>query len=225
LVDGDYQHLFSGLLCMVELRNAPVEIYKSLAAFAPPRIDFLLPHGTWDSAPPGRISGEPQTPYADWLIAIFDEWYPAPLTRIRLFDDIMNLVLGGMSSTEAIGLAPSRVVVVETDGAIEQADALKVAYSGAPETGLHVDDDSFDAALLTPGMAARQLGERALADECQACRIRRICGGGQYAHRYRAGSGFANPSVYCPDLISLISHIHDTMRADIGKRLLRREAK
>lgn len=225
LVDGDYQHLFSGLLCTVELRNDPVETYKSLAAFGPPRIDFLLPHGTWDSPPPGRVPGEPQSPYADWLSAIFDEWYPAPLTRIRLFDDIMNLVLGGTSSTEAIGLAPSRVVVVETDGAIEQADALKVAYPGAPETGLHVDDDAFDAAMLTPGMAARQLGERALADECQTCSIRRVCGGGQYAHRYRAGRGFANPSVYCPDLMALISHIHGTMRTDIQTRLLRRETR
>jgi len=224
LLDG-HQHLFSGLLCTIELRNDPVETYESLAAFGPPRIDFLLPHGTWESPPPGRIPGELQTPYADWLIAIFDEWYPAPLTRIRLFEDIMHLILGGTSSAEAVGLAPSRAVVIETDGAIEQADMLKVAYPGAPETGLHVDRDSFDAALLTPGVAARQLGERALADECQACRIRRVCGGGLYAHRYRADTGFANPSVYCPDLMCLINHIHQTIRADIGARLRRRGAR
>jgi uncharacterized protein len=225
LVDGGYQHLFSGLLCTIELRNDPVETYESLAAFGPPRIDFLLPHGTWESPPPGRIPGEFDTPYADWLIAIFDEWYTVPLTRVRLFEDIMHLILGGTSSTEAIGLAPSRVVVIETDGAIEQADMLKVAYPGAPETGLHVDRDPFDAALLTPGVAARQLGELALAEECRACRIRRICGGGLYTHRYRADTGFANPSVYCPDLMSLINHILQTMQADIQARLLRRETR
>jgi uncharacterized protein len=220
LIDGSYRHLFSGLLCTIELRNDPVETYESLAAFKPPRIDFLLPHGTWESPPPGRIPGAAPTPYADWLIAIFDQWYPAPLTRIRLFEEIMHLILGGTSGTETVGLAPSRIVVVETDGAIEQGDMLKVAYPGAPETGLHVDRDPFDTALRLPGVAARQLGERALADECRACNIRRICGGGLYAHRYRAGTGFANPSVYCPDLMGLIGHIHQTMRADLRARLV-----
>lgn len=224
LADGGYRHLFSGLLCTIELRNDPVETYKALAAFGPPRIDFLLPHGTWEAPPPGRIPREAETPYADWLIPIFDEWYPAPLTRIRMFEDIMHLILGGTSATENLGLAPSTMVVIETDGSIEQADMLKVAYPGAPDTGLHVDRDPFDAALLTPGMAARQLGEQALAQECQACDIRRVCGGGLYAHRYRPGTGFANPSVYCPDLMRLISHIRQTMRADIRARLLRRAA-
>jgi uncharacterized protein len=36
-----------------------------------------------------------------------------------------------------------------------------------------------------------------------------------YAHRYRSGTGFANPSVYCPDLIRLIGHIHGTMQAGL----------
>ena len=66
---------------------------------------------------------------------------------------------------------------------------------------------------------ARQLGLNALGSECHACRIRRICGGGLYAHRYRAGTGFANPSVYCPDLMRLITHIWTAMEADIESRL------
>jgi uncharacterized protein len=224
LADARYRHLFSGLLCTVDLRNDPLETYGSLVAFEPPRIDFLLPHGTWASPPPGRIPDMAETPYADWLIAIFDQWYPAPRTRIRLFEEIMHLILGGASGTETVGLAPSRLVVIETDGSIEQADTLKSAYPGAPETGLHVGGDPFDSALGLPGVVARQLGERALADECQACGIRRVCGGGLYAHRYRAGSGFANPSVYCPDLMRLIGHIRQTMSADIRTRLISREA-
>jgi uncharacterized protein len=224
LADGRYQHLFGGLLCTVDLRNDPLETYEALLAFAPPRVDFLLPHGTWESPPPGRMPSATLTPYADWLIAIFDRWYLTPQTRVRLFEEIVHLILGGTSGTETVGLAPSRLVVIETDGAIEQADALKAAYPGAPETGLHVDQDRLDSALLLPGVAARQLGERALADECRACSIRRTCGGGLYAHRYRAETGFANPSVYCPDLMQLISHIHRTVQADIRARLVRREA-
>jgi uncharacterized protein len=131
----------------------------------------------------------------------------------------MHVMLGGAAATEMIGLSAARLAVIETDGAIEQADTLKVAYHGAPGTGLHVTTDHLDAALLLPGVAARQLGEQALSAECRRCRIRRVCGGGLYAHRYRAGTGFANPSVYCPDLMRLIDHIHATVRADINSRL------
>jgi uncharacterized protein len=222
LMQMRFRHLFSGLLCTIDLRNDPIATYEALAAFDPPKVDFLLPHGTWEAPPPGRIPGVADTPYADWLITVFNHWYPAPRTQVRLFEDIMHLILGGASSNEVVGVSPSRMVVIETDGAIEQADTLKVAYHGAPLTGLHVIHDPLDAALLLPGVLARQLGARALAAECRACTIRRVCGGGLYAHRYRVGTGFANPSVYCPDLMRLIGHIRETMRADIGARLERR---
>ena len=223
LTSRGYRHLFSGLLCTIDLRNDPISTYEALSAFEPPRIDFLLPHGTWALPPPGRIPGAAETPYADWLITVFDHWYPVPRTRIRLFEEIMHVLLGGTSASEIVGLEPSRLVVIETDGAIEQGDTLKVAFHGAPETGLHVARDRFDAALLLPGIVARQLGERALSADCRVCGIRQVCGGGLYAHRYRADTGFANPSVYCPDLMRLIGHIRDTMQADISARLARRE--
>lgn len=215
LTQGHYRHLFSGLLCTIDLRNDAIVTYEALAAFDPPKIDFLPPHGTWDSPPPGRVPDATATPYADWLIRIFDHWYQTPRTRVRLFEEIMHLLLGGESEAEMVGLSPSRMVVIETDGAIEQADTLKAAYPGAPQTGLHVARDPLDAALLLPGIVARQLGERALSGDCRNCRIRRVCGGGLYAHRFRSGTGFANPSVYCPDLMRLIDHIRQVMSADI----------
>src|ERR1700688_3248230 len=73
----------------------------------------------------GRAPELPDTPYADWLIAIFDRWYREPRTAIRLFEEIITLILTGRSSGEVVGLAPSTVVVVETDGSIEQIDSLK----------------------------------------------------------------------------------------------------
>jgi uncharacterized protein len=87
-----------------------------------------------------------------------------------------------------------------------------------------VAGDSLDAALLLPGVVARQLGERALSGVCRRCRIRQVCGGGMYAHRYRSGRGFANPTVYCPDLMRLIDHICDAMNEDIAAWLAIQEA-
>jgi uncharacterized protein len=213
-----FRHLFSGLLCTVDLANDPVSTYESLASFDPPRIDFLLPHGTWDAPPPGRGPNPADTPYADWLGAIFDRWYFAPKTGVRLFEEIMRLLLSGTSASEAVGLAPAQLVVIETDGSVEQVDTLKVAYHGAADTGLNVTRDPLDAALLLPGMVARQLGVRALAGQCRACPIHRVCGGGMYTHRYRSGTGFSNPSVYCPDLMRLIGHIRTVLETDIRTR-------
>jgi uncharacterized protein len=216
-----YRHLFSGLLCAIDLRNDPIETYEALAAFDPPTIDFLLPHGTWDAPPPGRIPGSADSPYADWLSAVFDHWYPAPRTGIRMFEAIMQLLLGGESVSDTVGLAPAVVVVIETNGAIEQVDTLKAAYQDAAVTGLHIARDSFDAALLLPGVAARQLGKPGLSAECQSCHIHRVCGGGLYTHRYKPGNGFSNPSVYCPDLMRLIYHIREAIQTDIRTRLER----
>ncbi|MGD0699470.1 MAG: FxsB family cyclophane-forming radical SAM/SPASM peptide maturase [Trebonia sp.] len=214
-----FRHLFGGLLCTVDVRNDPIATYEALLAFAPPAIDFLLPHGTWDAPPPGRGRESPQTPYADWLIAVFDRWYRDPRVGIRMFESIIGLLVTGASSGETVGLAPSTMVVIETDGSIEQVDSLKAAYEGAAATGLHVIRDELDAALYRPGMVARQIGVRALAAECRRCPIRQVCGGGQYPHRYRSGSGFANPSVYCPDLMRLIEHVAMVVQADVASRL------
>jgi len=217
-------HLYSGLLCTIDLRNDPVRTYQALLEFEPPKIDFLLPHGTWAAPPPGRDTDPDRTPYADWLIAVFDYWYLRPRTRIRLFDEIMHLLLGGVSNSETVGLAPAQMVVIETDGTIEQVDTLKIAFAGAPATGLHVARDPLDAALRLPQVAARQIGKRALCAQCRTCAIHEICGGGMYSHRYRSGSGFANASVYCPDLMALICHIRDRIEADLTARRARMAA-
>lgn len=126
---------------------------------------------------------------------------------------MLSLLLGGRSGTEGLGPEPSRAVVVETDGAIEQTDALKSAYEGAPGTGLHVGSSSFDDVLALPGIAQRQPPSAT----CAACPVLRVCGGGHYAHRYREGSGFDQPSVYCPDLFRLIGHVRGRVAGDLAR--------
>ncbi|HEX4816261.1 MAG TPA: FxsB family cyclophane-forming radical SAM/SPASM peptide maturase, partial [Nonomuraea sp.] len=218
LTSPAFRHLFNGLLCTVDLRNDPVRTYEALLAYGPPTMDLLLPHGTWETPPPGRRTDSEDTPYGDWLVAVFDRWYHAPEreTGLRLFDEIIRLVLGRPSRSEVVGLSAVAVVVVETDGAIEQVDSLKSAYDGATRTPLHVGAHPFDAALMLPSIAARQIGVRALSSECRTCEIRRVCGAGLYPHRYRPGTGFANPSVYCRDLFRLITHVQHTVNDDLA---------
>src|SRR6201996_8761077 len=150
-----FRSLYAGLLCTIDVANDPLAVYDALIALEPPRVDFLLPHATWDDPPPG-MAGRTE-PYADWLIAIFDRWLAdGRPTSIRTFESIESTLSGGESLTEALGLAPTTLAVIETDGSYEQVDSLKVTYDGAPATELNVFRDSLDVVAGHPGIVARQ---------------------------------------------------------------------
>ncbi|MEU3433765.1 radical SAM/SPASM protein FxsB, inactivated metallohydrolase extension form [Streptomyces sp. NPDC006863] len=207
-----YRHLDLGLLCTVDIHNDPVAVHDALAALGPPLVDFLLPHATWDD-PPARPDGSP-TAYAAWLLAVFDRWSeqgrPMP---VRMFSSVLSTLSGGPSLTESLGLAPTDLVVIETDGTLEQVDSLKSAYEGAASTGFDVFRNSFDEVAAHPGVRARQLGLAGVSETCRRCPVVRSCGGGLYTHRYRSGTGFDNPSVYCHDLAALIRGIEERTTA------------
>lgn len=207
---------YAGILTTVAPDTDPVGTFEALSAFEPPMIDFLLPHANWGEPPPHAHPGA--TPYADWLIAVFDRWYGrSEPVRIRLFDDILALLLGGASGSEQVGLSPAGMLVVESDGTLEQVDALKSAYPGAAATGLDVRRDELDLVFEDAGVVARQLGAQALSNTCRSCPVRQVCGGGHYAHRYRPGAGFLNPSVYCDDMRRLIDHVSARVAADLER--------
>ncbi|WP_307815326.1 FxsB family cyclophane-forming radical SAM/SPASM peptide maturase [Streptomyces sp. 7-21] len=210
LSEPEHRTAYAGVLCVVDVASDPVAVYESLVALRPPAVDFLLPYGNWTSPPPGLPAPpEAPTPYGDWLCAVFERWWHADHRRaaVRLFEECIAALLGLPVAGEVFGLQPFTAVVVETNGDIELVDALKTAYPGATATGLNVFRSAFDEALGHPGVVARQAGREALADDCRSCPVVDVCGGGHYAHRYRAGSGFRNPAVYCADLQRVIRHV------------------
>ncbi|MFK0281970.1 FxsB family cyclophane-forming radical SAM/SPASM peptide maturase [Streptomyces sp. NPDC090499] len=212
--------LFAGLLCTVDLDNPPLDVFESLLAHEPPAVNFLLPHATWEHPPPGH---DPvRTPYANWLLTVFERWYAAPRqeTGVRLFEDLVDLALGGEVRSESTGLADTDFLVVESDGTIELSDSLKITQEGGAATGLDIFAHDFDTAARHPAVAdARRGGLAALADVCRGCEVVRMCGGGLRAHRFRPDTGFANASVYCADLRVLTTRIRDRVVADAGALL------
>jgi uncharacterized protein len=201
-----FAHLYAGILCTIDLANDPSAVYQALAAERPPRVDLLLPHATWDTPPARKDASRPE--YAEWLIAVYERWRAdgAPFP-IRTFDSIHAALRGEPSKTESLGLTPTDLLVIETDGTIEQADSLKTAFDGAAATGLNVVDHTLDEAAEHEGIEARQHGLVGLCGTCRVCPVVDVCGGGLYAHRFRSDTGFANPSVYCDDLKATILHV------------------
>ncbi|MFB7595324.1 FxsB family cyclophane-forming radical SAM/SPASM peptide maturase [Streptomyces sp. NPDC056160] len=219
LAAPEHRDVWAGLLCTVDVTADPLVTYEHLLSYDPPALRLLLPLGNWTARPPGRTADPAHTPYGQWLATVFDRWYgtPGPPVRIAFFESVLDLLLGGVTRTETIGGAPCQLAVVDTDGALTLSDQLKSAYEGADRSGLDVHRHPFDALLDHPGVVARQLDARALAPPCRACPVGAVCGGGHYPHRYRADNGYLNPSVYCPDLMALIRHVADVLRADLAR--------
>lgn len=211
----EFAEAYSGILCTVDVENEPVSTYEALLKFAPPALDLLLPHANRSSGPPGKG-------YAEWLIRVFDRWYDAPRqeTSIRLFSELIQLILGNPGRVEGLGLLPSTLIVVDTDGSVKQLDSLSSAYAGAADIGLSVMSGSFDDALDHPTTVARQIGIAALAEKCLLCPVVTICGGGLYPHRFKEGKGFRQPSVYCADLFSLINYVRNRVTTDLSRLAL-----
>lgn len=209
-----FRHLYGGILCTVDIANDPIAVYEALLEESPPRMDFLLPHATWASPPPGH--GSTPAPYGAWLRRIHSRWLtdgrPVP---IRLFDALVAASRGEPSGSEVVGLRPVALAVVDTDGSWEQVDSLKTAYAGAPATGMTVFTHSLDQLMGHPGMVARNEGHANLCTTCLACPVVHICGGGLYTHRYRRENGFDNPSVYCADL-GFLAHEVTAVRSGTG---------
>lgn len=209
--------VFVGILCTICLDANPLDIVSHLASFDPPSIDFSYPLGNYLTLPPGKSSQDNRTPYADWLIPIFDHWYdmrPAKF-RIRKFQDIMALLLGGKSAVEDFGLAPVDFIVVETNGGIEGVDSLKTTFADATKLTLNVFDNSFEDALYHPAIVIRQIGQAGLCETCQNCHLVEICGGGHMARRYHPVTGFMNPDIYCLDHQKLIGYIRNRLMQDL----------
>jgi uncharacterized protein len=218
-----YRPIYAGILCVIDLANEPLAVYRSLLAFGPPMINLTLPHGNWVHPPPGRRVEDPGTPYADWLIAVFDAWYGAPVraTSVRLFDSIITMLLGGASDADGVGTTRTGAVTIDTDGSIQHSDSLKTTLPHAAETGLNVVDHSFDTALALPAMRAEQRSPDTVPTGCRQCPVVGVCGGGLYAHRFHPVDRFDHRSVYCLDLLRLIRHIRDRVRADTAARIAR----
>lgn len=202
-----------GALCVINPEYSGINVYRHLRSLGFKRMDFLIPDATHDSKPLlyGRFGS---TCVADYLIPIFDEWFEEdnPEIKIRLFVEVLRLLLGGSPLTDNLGasLGGQNYLIIETDGSIHGTDVLKICYEGASDTGLNVLENGFDE-LPKANPLVFEIIDRGipLCETCLTCPEREICRGGAMAHRYSRANGFANPTVWCADMLKLIDHIRE----------------
>lgn len=225
LLYGAGRDIYDGLLAVIDLRNKPLDVFECLEAHALRSLDFLFPDGTHDNPPPG-ITGENyrlHREYADWLIDIFDFWFDRGEhhIKIRLFDNILALLIGGQSDTEGIGKQSLSFLTIETDGEIRDSDVLGVAFEHASRFGDgHFLGKRCFEKLLNSNDFQKQLrlySSTSLCSECAVCNWRDVCGGGFLAHRYCGDNGFSNPCIYCGNIQALIEHVRTRLQKKLAK--------
>lgn len=222
----DYdERLFAGLLCVVDLQNDSLKTYDALRIHNPPQLDFLLPHGNWETPPPGLETNDlrRKAPYAKWLAPIFDEWIANDMSNVdvRLFNVALDRWAGKPNDFEGLGGAALAELVIETDGSIENLDIIKSAFAGAPDLDLSIFDHTISEAVDTARRRLTSLGAAVLSTACQACPIAKVCGGGFYVHGYDEERKFANPSVFHEDLLRFLYHVKNQAREEVDVRKAR----
>jgi uncharacterized protein len=204
------------VLCVVNPRRRGAEVYRHFRDLGIESMDFLLPDVSHDNK--NRLYGKlGATPVGDYLVEVLDLWLEEddPNVTIRLFQELFSRILGGYGQTDNLGNTGSSYLIVDTDGAIEANDALKVCGHGIASSGLNVRENGFDDPEQGLPVVHRAVsGGFPLPEACRACHERTLCGGGYLPHRYSRERGFDNPSVWCTDILQLVARAREYLAAE-----------
>jgi uncharacterized protein len=211
----DARPLFAGVLAVVDPASDPSEVYAALKATGAPSLDVLVRDGNWDALPFGKAAPH-SIEYGQWLGRLLEIYLadPAP-PRLRLFDDMLRLILGGQSQKEGVGTTDYGILVIEPDGRIDKNDTLKVAHASADrfETDWNIHEDRVADILASAAYGAYYRQQRPTASACLACPDLQVCGGGMVAHRWSKDRSYDNPTVFCADQKHLIGSMRQMLAA------------
>ncbi len=214
----EYSSIFEGTIGVIDPSNSPDSVLSFFYNNKLYDLDLLLPDSTYEDLPYGR-EYNPDL-YKNYLIDTFDLWVTKyPQLKIRTFEYILEGLIGNNTSLDAFGLGKLDYLTIETDGSYHTSDILKVAYKNASALGISIFDHSIEDALNHKKVHEynKLLSEDHLPKKCKTCQYSRLCGGGSLAHRYSSEKGFDNPTVYCAEMFSLITHANDFLTQEINK--------
>lgn len=198
--------VFGGIISVIDPTFPPAMVLEYFNSFPLPSLDFLLPDANHNRHPPGK--DENPRLYTDWLLECFDLWFDHySHIRVRFFDSILDSIVGLPSKTDSLGFGDISLLTIETDGSYHDLDVLKIAYDGATNLGLgNLKTHSIEDAAASSQLERHRklLNKDGLSDICKKCQVVDICAGGSVPHRY-SNDGFANPSIYCIELYSVIN--------------------
>lgn len=196
-----------GVLSVANLESDPRKVLDFLVEELKIKsFDLLVPDTDHDNPPIYS--------YSEYFIKLYEEWKAryGKKVEIRSIKSFLASVLGVGSSVETIGLGPSNLFVVDSDGSFAQHDVLKICKGFEWGLDKHIKANAIDELLQDDKFITYLLSWITLADKCKSCEYLGICGGGYLPHRWSsANKSFKNPSVYCEDLKRIYGYLTDDL--------------
>jgi uncharacterized protein len=118
-----------------------------------------------------------------------------------------------------LGTHENNILVLETNGGLEAVDALKSCGDSFTKNEININTHEIEEISKSKLMEVYYNSGKYLPKKCLACPVQDICGGGYLPHRYSSKNGFNNPSIYCDDLLRIITHIQNTVVEGMPKEL------
>jgi uncharacterized protein len=216
-----YPDVFVGVISVIDSRISPQELLSFFNEIDPPNLDFLLPDANYLFPP--RFRDRLPGVYQQWLIEAFDLWFERyPHIPVRFFDNLVAAVSGSQSGTDAFGFGDITLLSIETDGTYHDLDVLKITEENFSDLGMSLDTHSIYEASVSSKIQnhRKRISLSGLCDTCKKCRVVDICAGGSVPHRFD-GKSFDNPTIYCPEMFSIINHckvrINELLNVDVNQ--------
>ncbi|WP_296685838.1 radical SAM protein [Flavobacterium sp.] len=203
-------NLSTGILSVMNLQSDPIEYYNHFKSLNLKSVEILLLDANYDTK--DSVFNNIISP-AEWYIEIFNKWYSEDKQnyRIRLFDMIIKEIIGENQSLDSLGISENNVLVLETNGDLEAVDVLKACGDSFTKNGININTHEIDEISKSELIDVYYNSGKYLPRKCLACPVQEICGGGYLPHRYSSLNGFNNPTIYCDDLLRLITHIQNAV--------------
>jgi len=164
----------------------------------------------FDILPPDATHSDSPHPIGDYFIRLFDVWfdrYAAQGVRIRTLDAMIQGLVGNLSVSDTVGLAPVETVTLMADGSLEPLDVLRIAGDGSTKTDCSVFKNALQDIQDDPRWREAFDASLHVCDTCRNCEFLDSCGGGHLAQRWSPERRFDNPSVYCESWKRIFTHI------------------
>lgn len=205
----DSEFLNAGLLAVIDVESDPKEVYSFFRELGPLSVDFLYKDGNHTTLPIGKKAVD-TVEYGKWMAGLLEAYLqdPDPLP-IRILDDMLKVLLGGMVSKEGMGITDFGIIIIDTDGTIMKNDTLKSSYNGADRFArpVNIKEGRLMEFLSSDAYQQYRKMQKPSSRQCLDCPVLNICGGGMVLHRWKKENGFDNPSVYCADQMYLIGQM------------------
>ncbi|WP_225911777.1 radical SAM protein [Vibrio nigripulchritudo] len=216
LLNGKYQPLVKGILSVAQTSLKPEDYFQWVKSLPLKSVDVLFPihfhygHKPWDEEERTEAAYAEDPTIGKWYAELFDCWWfnDDPNIKIRLFNHVIALILGGKQHVDALVNDTLNMFVVSSSGDIEYPDYYRVGSNGNAKTQYNVFEHTLSELHFDSGFRNLSSLRKSIPDECHACEHHDLCGGGFLAGRNGPDGMVLNRrSVLCYDEMFLFHHI------------------